>query len=70
MFINLNVIVTCFWLAGISAVGDRAFEVVETKRCWASSSDLGAFFNHLLVCLHDNLIFVNVLPKGVRAIAH
>ncbi|MEZ2317886.1 MAG: hypothetical protein ACBR15_02645 [Microcoleus sp.] len=70
MFINLNVIVTCFCVVRNPGKGDRVFEVVETKRCWASSSDLGAFFNHLLVCLHDNLIFVNVLPKGVRAIAH
>lgn len=42
MFINLNVIVTCFWLAGISAVGDRACEVVETELPSLSSGDAGA----------------------------
>jgi len=42
MFINLNVIVTCFWLGGIPAVGDRASEVVETELPSLSSGDAGA----------------------------
>ncbi|MEG4322680.1 MULTISPECIES: hypothetical protein [unclassified Microcoleus] len=37
MFINLNVIVTCFCVVTNPAKGDRASEVVETERSFTAS---------------------------------